>query len=132
MRMLPGLLVAITLMAVPAGAQSIVSYTNIETGDVLDSAPAAFEIRFTRDIVLEQARLEDGWGEILDLPVSAPSTKRSQFFIPLPELRDGDYVVSWRVSGADDQVASGHIDFVVVVGYHDHAEHDHSDHDHSD
>lgn len=130
-RTLSGFLVATTLMAVPAGAQSIVAYTNIEAGDVLDEAPAAFEIRFTRDILLEQARLEDGWGETLDLPVAAPSTRQSQFVIPLPQLRDGDYVISWRGSGAENGVASGHVDFVVVVGHHDHSEHDHSDHDHS-
>ena len=59
-RILSGLLVATTLMAVPAGAQSIVAYRNIEAGNVLDAAPAAFEIRFTREILLEQARLEDG------------------------------------------------------------------------
>ncbi len=124
-----GLAAAVVLAALPAFAQSVVEASNIEAGDVLDTAPPFFEIRFTHEVILEQLLLKTDSDEIKDLLDPAPPPRQAAFAIPLPELRDGDYVLTWRVSGNGDDAASGEIDFI-VVGFHDHSEHDHSDHPH--
>ena len=67
----------------------------------------------------------------MDLLADGAPPRQAVFAVPLPELRDGDYVLSWRVSGAGGDGAGAAIDFI-VVGFHDHSEHDHSEHDHSD
>ena len=118
-----------TLVALPAFAQSMVEFSNIEAGDVLDTAPPAFEIRFTHDVTLEQLQLKTDSDEVIDLLDSGAPPPQAVFAIPLPELRDGDYVLSWRISGTGGDGASEDIDFI-VVGFHDHSEHDHSDHEH--
>ena len=124
-------LAAATFVALPAVAQSIVEFSNIEAGDVLDTAPPAFEIRFTRDVTLEALQLTTDADEVVDLLADGAPPRQAAFAVPLPELRDGDYVLSWRVSGAGGDGAGAAIDFI-VVGFHDHSEHDHSEHDHSD
>ena len=121
--------VVVALAAAPASAESLVEHSNIVAGDVLDTAPAAFEIRFTQSVILDQASLRLDSGDILELTVPSPMTKRTTFAIPLPELRDGDYVLSWRTAVPGDRVTNTQVDFI-VVGYHDHSEHDHSDHIH--
>ena len=123
------ILATATLVALPAFAQSLVEFSNIEAGDVLDTAPSAFEIRFARKVTLEQLQLTTDSDEVMDLLASGAPPRQAAFAIPLPELRDGDYVLSWRVSGSGDDVAGEDIDFI-VVGFHDHSEHDHSDHSH--
>ncbi len=123
------LVAAVVLAAAPASADSLVEHSNIVAGDVLDTAPAAFEIRFTQSVILDQASLRLDSGDILELTVPSPTTKRTTFAIPLPELRDGDYVLSWRTAVPGDRVTNTQVDFI-VVGYHDHSEHDHSDHIH--
>ena len=124
-----GLAAAVVLAALPAFAQSVVEASNIEAGDVLDTAPPFFQIRFTHEVILEQLLLKTDSDEIQDLLDPAPPPRQAAFAIPLPELRDGDYVLTWRVSGNGDDAPSGEIDFI-VVGFHDHSEHDHSDHPH--
>ena len=119
-------LAAAALVALPAAAQAIVESSNIEAGDVLDTAPAVFEIRFTRAVTLEQLQLTTDSDDVVDLLESGTPPRQAAFAIPLPELRDGDYVLAWRIAGA---AASEAIDFI-VVGFHDHSEHDHSDHPH--
>lgn len=123
------LVTAVVLAAAPASAESLVEHSNIVAGDVLDTAPAAFEIRFTQGVILDGASLQMDSGDILELTVPTPATERPTFAIPLPELRDGDYVLSWRITMPGGGVRNGQVDFV-VVGYHDHSEHDHSDHFH--
>lgn len=123
------ILAAATLVALPAFAQSIVEFSNIEAGDVLDTAPSAFEIRFTHDVTLEQLQLKTDSDEVIDLLESGLPPPQAVFAIPLPELRDGDYMLSWRISGTGGDGAGEDIDFI-VVGFHDHSEHDHSDHEH--
>ena len=123
------LVAAVALAAAPASAESLVEHSNIVAGDVLDTAPAAFEIRFTQSVILDQAILQLDSGDILELTVPSPTTERTTFAIPLPELRDGDYVLSWRIAVPGDRVTNAQVDFI-VVGYHDHSEHDHSDHIH--
>jgi methionine-rich copper-binding protein CopC len=122
-------LAAATLVGLPAYAQSTVEFSNIEAGDVLDTAPPSFEIRFTRDVTLQQLQLRTDSDEVMDLLDSGAPPRQAVFAIPLPELRDGDYVLSWRISETDGDVAGEDIDFI-VVGFHDHSEHDHSDHEH--
>ncbi len=118
-----------TLVTLPAFAQSIVDFSNIEAGDVLDTAPPSFEIRFTRHVTLEKLQLKTDSDEVIDLLEAETPPPQAVFAIPLPELRDGDYVLSWRISGSEGNEASEDIDFI-VVGFHDHSEHDHSDHEH--
>ena len=103
--------------------------TEVVAGDVLDTAPAAFEIRFAQRVLLDQASLQLDSGDIVELTVPSPMTERATFAIPLPELRDGDYVLSWRMTVPGDRATHARVDFI-VVGYHDHSEHDHSDHFH--
>lgn len=122
------ILATATLVALPAFAQSIVEFSNIEAGDVLDTAPSAFEIRFTHDVTLEQLQLKTDSDEVIDL-LESGLPPQAVFAIPLPELRDGDYMLSWRISGTGGDGAGEDIDFI-VVGFHDHSEHDHSDHEH--
>ena len=123
------LVAAVVLAAAPASAESLVEHSNIVAGDVLDTAPAAFEIRFTQSVIIDQANLQLDSDDILELTVPSPTTERTTFAIPLPELRDGDYVLSWRTTVPGDRVTKAQVDFI-VVGYHDHSEHDHSDHIH--
>ena len=123
------LVAAVVLAAAPASAESLVEHSNIVAGDVLDTAPAVFEIRFTQGVILDEARLQTDSGDILELSVPTPATERLTFAVPLPELRDGEYVLSWRITIPGDRVRNGQLDFI-VVGYHDHSEHDHSDHFH--
>lgn len=123
------LVAAVVLTAAPASAESLVEHSNIVAGDVLDTAPAAFEIRFVQRVLLDQASLQMDSGDIVELAVPSPMTERATFAIPLPELRDGDYVLSWRMTVPGDHATHARVDFI-VVGYHDHSEHDHSDHFH--
>lgn len=131
-RVLPSvraLVAAVVLAGAPASAEPLVEHSNIVAGDVLDTAPAAFEIRFTQGVILDEASLQTDSGDILELSVPTPAAERLTFAVPLPELRDGDYVLSWRITVPGDRVRNGQVDFI-VVGYHDHSEHDHSDHVH--
>ncbi|MCY3702135.1 MAG: copper resistance protein CopC [Rhodospirillales bacterium] len=123
------LVAAVVLVAAQASAESLVEHSNIVAGDVLDTAPAAFEIRFAQRVMLDQASLQLDSGDIVELTVPSPMTERATFAIPLPELRDGDYVLNWRITVPGDRVTHARVDFI-VVGYHDHSEHDHSDHSH--
>ncbi len=110
--------------ALQAFGESRIASANIDAGDVLDEAPPAFELTFERPVVLEEVTLVSGSDEVLPLGFTPLQELRSAFSVSLPELHDGDYVLSWQATDEAGTVIRDLVDFV-VIGYHDHSDHTH-------
>lgn len=103
-------LAGVVLAAAPASAHAGLVSTDPAEGSMLDTAPD--EATFTFD---ESVRLPPSGVHVLDaggkeLEASA-RTADKVLSVDLPELRDGTYVVAWRVISADGHPVAGALTF---------------------
>ena len=115
-----GLLAALLILALsapPAGAHATVVRTFPADGAALEAAPAEVRMRFTEPVDLAPGalRLLDATGRELDTPrATHAGGDRTTAVLPLPrDLKDGAYIVAWRVTSADSHPVSGAFSFTV-------------------
>jgi copper transport protein len=120
MRLLRGLLVALLGLAVtaaPAGAHATVVRTMPGDGVVLPLAPRAVQMRFSElvDLGPGSLRLLDASGkEIKTGAARHVGGDRATAVLTLPAgLKNGTYVVAWRVTSADSHPVAGAFSFSI-------------------
>ena len=113
LRSLGGWLLALS-MATTSGA---LAHAHLKTsvpsdGSILGAAPSELVLEFS-----EAARLTALWiersGAEKQKVSPLPQEPRTRIAVPLVKLAPGDYVVSWRVLGADGHVVPGKIRFTL-------------------
>jgi methionine-rich copper-binding protein CopC len=103
------------LLLLAAGAA--LSHAHLEKaspadGSVITHAPQSLVLEFS-----ESAQLAALWiakdGGSREKIASLPQQAQQRIVVPLPALVPGNYVVSWRVMGADGHVVPGQIHFTL-------------------
>lgn len=118
-RILAVTLAACALVAIgasPAYAHAELVSTDPQSGGVYDAAPRNVTLQYTEPVEasLGAVRLYDGRGQRLDTGApSHPDGEGSAVRVDLPGLRDGSYVVTWRVLSADSHPVRGAFTFQV-------------------
>jgi copper transport protein len=81
-------------------------------GAALEAAPAEIILRFNEPVTPLVVRLRAASGSIVALP--APAAHGEEIRIPAPaEMRDGAFVLSFRVTSLDSHPVSGSIQFSI-------------------
>lgn len=112
-----GAVVGVTVTASPASAHAILLESSPLDNEVLDGAPDAARLRFNEPVTVapDGLMLLDYSGE--RIAAGEPSRIDGQgntLLLPLPDgLKDGTYVIAWRVTSADGHVVSGAFQFSV-------------------
>jgi copper transport protein len=106
--------VVCTLVASPASAHADLLESDPAPGAVLDSPPKTVTLSFTEpvDPRLGRARVFDADGKVIDTSADRPPAA-NVMRLKLPELDDGAYIVTWRVSGEDAHPVQGVFTFQV-------------------
>lgn len=114
-----GALLAVLLAAVPANAHAVLVSTDPAAGSVLDRAPGRVTLTFGEPVEAafgairvydaDARRVDDG-------AVTHPGGRGSMVGVGLRSLRDGAYVVTWRVVSADGHPVHGAFTFRVGPG----------------
>jgi copper transport protein len=102
--------------ATPAFAHAELVSTDPQAGGVYDEAPKTLTLRYSEPVEasLGAVRVYDGRGGRLDIDKpSHPDGKPSAVRVDLGDLRDGSYVVTWRVISADAHPVRGAFTFQV-------------------
>ena len=108
------LLMALGLASVTANAHTALSGSHPANEEVVAVAPSEIVLTFSAEVRLLAMSLQSSAeGDEIALGV-LPSEIQREFVVATPELPSGDYVVSWRVMGADTHVVSGEFRFVVA------------------
>ena len=109
---------AAVLLLVPARADAHAEL--VETvpaaGEQLDAAPDELRLSFTESVEVADDAIEvyAADGDVLETEApSHPGGDGSEVTVPLPDLEDGGYVVSWRVTSSDSHPISGAFTFSV-------------------
>jgi copper transport protein len=106
------------LFALPgtAFAHAELLQSNPSAGSVLDAAPASITLTFSEpvEVSLGAIRLFDGSGRAVAIGASRhPQGKDAAVTVELGALRNGSYVVDWRVVSADSHPVQGAYTFQV-------------------
>jgi copper transport protein len=117
----PLALAALVVGVLVASAQAASAHATLLTaepqaGAVYDTSPDAVLLRFDEpvEIALGGVRVFDGDGERVDSgPPTHPSGRGTEVRAALPDLGDGTYVVTWRVSSTDAHPIEGAFTFQV-------------------
>jgi copper transport protein len=113
-----GLLAALVWMAVlpaVAGAHATVVRVTPADRSVVAKAPSEVTIRWSEPVELgpDSVRLLDATGHTIDTP-KATHRDRQTAVLKLPSgLKEGTYVVSWRVTSADSHPVAGAFSFSI-------------------
>ena len=102
--------------ASPAYAHAELETTDPQAGAVYDTAPKEVTLRYSEPVEasLGAVRLFDGRGQRLETGApSHPDGEGRAVRVDLPGLRDGSYVVTWRVLSADSHPVRGAFTFQV-------------------
>jgi copper transport protein len=102
--------------ATPAFAHAELVSTDPQAGGVYDEAPKTLTLRYSEPVEasLGAVRVYDGRGAQLDIDKpSHPDGEQSAVRVDLGDLRDGSYVVTWRVISADAHPVRGAFTFQV-------------------
>lgn len=99
--------------ALPAHASVAVRQVSIAEGEVMELSPFAFEVRFSQQVNLVNARLTDQEGRDVPLDLSFYRNRADNFVIELPVLPPHGYRLSWRIRGATGPDQQGSVGFVV-------------------
>ena len=75
------------------------------------AAPASLVLEFSEAARLTALWIEKQGGDKKKL--APPQESQSRITVTLPPLAPGDYVVSWRVQGADGHVVPGQLHFTL-------------------
>lgn len=109
-----GALVALT--AVPAGAHAALVSVDPQAGGVYDEPPPAVTLRFNEpvEIALGGVRVFDSDGDRVGIGAPThPGGRGTEVRADLPDLDDGTYAVTWRVTSADAHPIEGAFTFQV-------------------
>ena len=118
-RILAATAAAFALVAIgasPAYAHAELETTDPQAGAVYDTAPKEVTLRYSEPVEasLGAVRLFDGRGQRLETGApSHPDGEGRAVRVDLPGLRDGSYVVTWRVLSADSHPVRGAFTFQV-------------------
>jgi copper transport protein len=110
-------LFALGLGAAPASAHATLETTTPANGAELPAGqpPKAVSLKFSENVQIPDGAIRvvgAGSGSV-DIGEPTHGTNDSVVAVRLPALRDGTYVVSWRVVSADAHVVSGALSFAV-------------------
>ncbi|MFO7590475.1 MAG: copper resistance protein CopC [Acidimicrobiia bacterium] len=107
---------AVLVTAAPASAHADLVTSDPSPGAVLDASPASVDLEFTEPVTVangairvfdaDEVRVDEGVVEVSDRIAS----------LALPELDDGAYVVTWRITSDDGHPVSGAFTFQVGSG----------------
>ena len=102
-------LVAVVALAAPASAHAQLVDTVPSAGAVLDKAPSVAKVRFNEGVQVKAdgLQLHDASGDRVDAGAVRRTDGGRQLELPLGSLRDGGYVLTWRVVSADGHPISG-------------------------
>jgi len=111
------LVAAVVVVTAPAaGAHAALVSVDPQEGGVYDASPDAVTLRFNEpvEIALGGVRVFDGDGDRVDTgEAEHPDGRGTEVRADLPELDDGTYVVTWRVTSADAHPIEGAFTFQV-------------------
>jgi copper transport protein len=86
------------------------------SGEQLDAPPPELRLSFTESVEVSDDAIEvyAAGGDVVETEApSHPGGDGSEVAMPLPDLEDGGYVVSWRVTSSDSHPISGAFTFSV-------------------
>ncbi|MDA0180467.1 copper resistance protein CopC/CopD [Solirubrobacter phytolaccae] len=110
-------LLALLALAPAAGAHATIVRTTPSDRAVVGSAPRTVQIRWSEAVDLgpDSVRLLDATGEELDTPKATHAGgDAATAVLRLPAgLKDGTYVVTWRVTSADSHPVAGAFSFSI-------------------
>ncbi len=100
-----------------AGSAGVEAHTHLlssvpRDGSRLAAAPASITLEFSEAARLTALWVERAGGEKQRMRPSLQEA-RTRITIALPALTPGDYVISWRVVGADGHVLPGRLRFTL-------------------
>jgi copper transport protein len=107
---------AVAALAAPASAHAELVSTDPTNGGVYDTSPLAVTLRFTEPVQLALGGVSVFTSDREQVDVGAPEHpdgNQSAVRSTLPELDDGTYVVTWRVTSADSHPIRGAYTFQV-------------------
>ena len=106
----------VAALAAPAAAHAELIRSDPAPGAVLQRSPAEIVLTFTESVEAQGGaiRVFDTDGERVDQ--GGADASGSTVRMPLPDLGDGSYVVTWRVTSADAHPISGAFTFQVGQG----------------
>ncbi|MET0629189.1 MAG: copper resistance protein CopC, partial [Acidimicrobiia bacterium] len=108
--------VVLGVTAVPASAHASLVSVDPQPGGVYDESPSAINLRFNEpvEIALGGVRVFDGDGARVDAGAPThPGGRGAEVRTSLPDLDDGTYAVTWRVTSADAHPIEGAFTFQV-------------------
>lgn len=111
-------LAAVVATANPAAAHAELLGTEPGYGAVLPTGPDRVIIRYDLPVEVAGAQValqHSGESVPVDRPVFA-SPDRRDVAIPMPELEDGSYVLTWFLFGSDGDVMGAELAFTVLPG----------------
>jgi copper transport protein len=96
-------------LAAPASAHAQLERTVPSAGAVLDRAPSVAKVRFNEAIQVKAdgLQLHDASGSRLDTGKVRHVDGGKELDLPLGDLKDGGYVLTWRITSADGHPVSG-------------------------
>jgi copper transport protein len=105
--------VAVLILAAPAGAHAVLEETQPASGQAYPSSPPTMSLRFDEHVQvgLGGIRLFDPKSHRIE--IGAPSSSGDTVTVSLPKLKDGTYVATWRVISADGHPVDGAFTFSV-------------------
>lgn len=103
------------LPATPAAAHAELISSEPASGEVLDSPPPQVALHFTEGVQIDDDAVTvfDSGGDELDLGDPIQSDGGATVTVDLPEIGDGAYVVTWRVTSSDSHPIHGAFTFRV-------------------
>lgn len=107
---------AAAALTAAALAHASLKSSSISDGDVLETAPGDVTLEYSGAVGLAALTLQTGEGEAVDWDYRPPRRMQAAFTAPLPALRAGDYVLSWRAMAGDGHVMTGEIAFSLAAG----------------
>jgi copper transport protein len=111
-----GALLALVVLAMPALAHATLQSSTPANGSRVDKTPGRVLLQFSEhvEVSIGGIRVFDATGKRVDHgTIGHPNGIGSQVFIALPKLKDGGYVVTWRVISADSHPVQGAFTFTI-------------------
>ncbi|WP_031556124.1 copper resistance CopC family protein [Parvularcula oceani] len=111
----PALLASMILSATSsAWAHTTIIKSNIEDGSSISTPPETFDFGFSAPVILIELSVQGQKSGEAEVDFAPSTTRAESYTIPLPELANDDYTITWRAMAKDGHVMSGTIDFTVT------------------